>query len=782
MSGPGRLTLVSLLTAAVFLGLPEAADAQILKRLKEAATRAAEEEATSQVERMVRSGVACVFDDLDCIRRASDSGQDVYLTDPDGEPVVDDEGNTVSDPGQAAALLGAQPPSARPGEGAWANFDFVPGETVLLHADFADDNAGDFPRRFDLIQGSFEVIEWQGERYLRALSDGSFAIPLPETLPEKFTLETSVSVQHGNGYLRVTPGPAYHHRQRTYTGSAVSVEYAQAGVRPVREGPEALARHEHAVVSGAVVPLRVMADGDHMKVYLGERRVANVPNAVFPRSNTLFVAVGSAAEAHPILMGPVRIAGGGADLYDRLARDGRVATRGILFDVASDVIRPESTPTLTEIATMLQAHPALRIAIEGHTDSDGEDAFNQALSERRAAAVKAYLVRAHGIDASRLEAAGFGESMPVAPNDTPEGKQQNRLEVHTESETRNVLAEELAEEATAAGIDGGTINMLAWALIEALDDVSVIPADVRIKAQLATAFGATQASRGLREARTPERESADYTVYIQSDRFRLEADGFTMHWLPGDATTPPGMWFSDPATGQLSPVSLGEVDEALGDVVQHSGTQIRPSPGEPTREILGHTARAYTYRQTMDVRIPGFGAMAAAAAGGPDVAAVIVVEGTAWIAPDVPEADVVAAFYRNFAGGFGSPQSMLGGQTAGMAALAELGVPLETTEDIATYLIVALPPDAAGEADPELPRRTQIQVLQGRSTSKVTGLSTGPLDDDLFPTGPPPPPECDCSCDAFKALQEMDRNDPNAIARATCARQCMSRWVRCAMP
>jgi outer membrane protein OmpA-like peptidoglycan-associated protein len=126
------------------------------------------------------------------------------------------------------------------------------------------------------------------------------------------------------------------------------------------------------------------------------------------------------------MIGPVRIAAGGRDLYDALSRDGRVATHGILFATNSDVIRPESTPTLKEIGDMLAAHPELRLAIEGHTDSDGDDTYNQDLSERRAAAVKAYLVASHGVDAGRLQTAGFGESKPAADNGTPEGKQQNR--------------------------------------------------------------------------------------------------------------------------------------------------------------------------------------------------------------------------------------------------------------------------------------------------------------------------------------------------------------------
>jgi outer membrane protein OmpA-like peptidoglycan-associated protein len=147
---------------------------------------------------------------------------------------------------------------------------------------------------------------------------------------------------------------------------------------------------------------------------------------VFPRSDTLFVALSSANEKNPILIGPIRIAGGGRDLYDRLARDGRVATQGILFASGSARIRPESTPTLAEIGAMLGEHPDLRLAIEGHTDGDGDDAFNLDLSERRAAAVKVYLVEQLSIEGARLETAGFGEARPVAENDNPEGKQRNR--------------------------------------------------------------------------------------------------------------------------------------------------------------------------------------------------------------------------------------------------------------------------------------------------------------------------------------------------------------------
>ena len=416
--------LMIALIAVSSLSLPGSAEAQLLKKLKKAASDAIEGEAEAQVDRLVRNAIRCAVDDPVCYEEAKSSGEEVIFVDDDGKVITDEEGVPITDRDEAAAKA---PPPPAPGEGAWANYDFVPGEKILLYDDFSGDKVGDFPRRLDLVQGNWEIVEWQGGRYLRALSNGLIAIPLPETLPERFTFETSVNLTHGNAFVRVMPGRAYYGPARTYQGSVASVEFTRAGIRPVsNQGPTAMAQFGSERVSDAVVPFRVMADGEHMKVYLGEQRVANAPNAVFPRSDTLFLAASSANESHPILIGPIRIAGGGADLYDKLAAEGRVTTHGILFATNSDRIRPESTPTLEEIGAMLQEHTDLRLRIEGHTDSDGDEAYNQDLSERRAASVKRFLAERYGLDEARLETAGFGESQPVADNATPEGKQQNR--------------------------------------------------------------------------------------------------------------------------------------------------------------------------------------------------------------------------------------------------------------------------------------------------------------------------------------------------------------------
>jgi outer membrane protein OmpA-like peptidoglycan-associated protein len=101
-------------------------------------------------------------------------------------------------------------------------------------------------------------------------------------------------------------------------------------------------------------------------------------------------------------------------------------THGILFDVGSATIRPESTPTLTDIGRTLQQHATLRLRIEGHTDDTGTPEGNQTLSQQRAESVRAFLMAEYGVPADRLEAVGMGQTVPAAPNDTEEGRQTNR--------------------------------------------------------------------------------------------------------------------------------------------------------------------------------------------------------------------------------------------------------------------------------------------------------------------------------------------------------------------
>lgn len=97
----------------------------------------------------------------------------------------------------------------------------------------------------------------------------------------------------------------------------------------------------------------------------------------------------------------------------------------ILFDVNSAALKPQSMITLDQMADVMVKYPDSDILVKGHTDSTGSEKYNQELSERRSKSVKNYLV-SKGVSESRITAIGFGKTIPIATNDTVEGRGKNR--------------------------------------------------------------------------------------------------------------------------------------------------------------------------------------------------------------------------------------------------------------------------------------------------------------------------------------------------------------------
>jgi outer membrane protein OmpA-like peptidoglycan-associated protein len=115
-----------------------------------------------------------------------------------------------------------------------------------------------------------------------------------------------------------------------------------------------------------------------------------------------------------------------ADLQAKQTDRGVVVTLGdVLFDTGQATLKPGADLAINRLATYLSANPHTKVLIEGHTDSRGSDAYNEALSERRAHAV-AVALESRGIPADQVQPMGRGKGYPVASNDTPEGRQQNR--------------------------------------------------------------------------------------------------------------------------------------------------------------------------------------------------------------------------------------------------------------------------------------------------------------------------------------------------------------------
>jgi outer membrane protein OmpA-like peptidoglycan-associated protein len=113
-------------------------------------------------------------------------------------------------------------------------------------------------------------------------------------------------------------------------------------------------------------------------------------------------------------------------LIKKLLEEGQATTNEILFDVNKAIIQSSSFPILQQLGDALKDNPSLKIKIIGHTDADGEATDNMILSEKRANAVKSYLVEKFKISGERMTTSGMGESQPVSDNTSNEGKAKNR--------------------------------------------------------------------------------------------------------------------------------------------------------------------------------------------------------------------------------------------------------------------------------------------------------------------------------------------------------------------
>jgi outer membrane protein OmpA-like peptidoglycan-associated protein len=376
------------------------------KKLKQKAEQKIEQRVDRKTDQAMEKGldkVECAATDPECFEKAKAEGKEV---------------TTVDAPATSSAAKTSKPAPLKPGQGAWANYDFKPGDRILFADDFSKDEVGDFPRRFEFKAGQMEIVEWNDGRWLRA-AQGKFWIPLSETLPERYTVEFDLA---GNGNAMVITFDGKDDNQ-----TAARMEFGEYFGR-LRSGEIDAQGEFGAGIKTGEKPIHVAisVDGQHVKAYANEKRVFNAPNGNVGRSNKIFINMNGWTADMPRMIANVRIAAGGKKLYDALSEKGRVATQGVLFDTGSDRIRPESTPTLKEIGAMLKEHADLKLMIEGHTDNVGAAASNQSLSEKRAEAVRQHLISTYGVDASRLQSKGFGPSKPSTGNDTPEGRQQNR--------------------------------------------------------------------------------------------------------------------------------------------------------------------------------------------------------------------------------------------------------------------------------------------------------------------------------------------------------------------
>ena len=306
---------------------------------------------------------------------------------------------------------------------AYQNYDFMPGDKIIFEDDFRADTDDEFPARWKLVSGQAVVHKFEGEPAF-TLTNGNYARVAPRLtsdgyLSDPFTVEFD--------FFAVNGPDAFRHfivflknddDEKTVTfgfeTSTGGLEHDLGGRLPGDES-EFLQKWHHVALVHA---------NHQLKCYLDQYRTLVVPDFPFVPKSVGFGGI--ASEDEPLIFKDVVVAtGGGMNLVDKLAKDGKILTHGISFDVNQATLKPPSMATISEMVTLLKDQPSLKLEIGSHTDSAGDAARSLTLSQARANAVKKALTDA-GIDAARLTTKGYGATRPVDDNATPEGRANNR--------------------------------------------------------------------------------------------------------------------------------------------------------------------------------------------------------------------------------------------------------------------------------------------------------------------------------------------------------------------
>jgi len=319
-------------------------------------------------------------------------------------------------------------------------YDFIPGDKVILFDDFSQDAVGDFPALWTAnAAGEINTLNIAPGKWLNLNStDGNYFILKSIDFPKNFIIEFDIVPKKIGG--RIAAGLILYGEDKPKEmdvnphpgtgGILISIEKERWNTMGYKTS-------ENSTINGSSVinPVEpekvnhviIWAQNRRFRIYHKQAKVLDMPTNVFDgtKFNRLCFRLSRGASCGSYISN-LRITSAAPDMRSKLLTEGKLISYGIYFDVNKDVVKPESYGTLKEISTVLAENPEVKVKIVGHTDSDGADPANLDLSKRRGASVRSELVKNFGVDASRLESDGLGETQPVAPNDTPVNKALNR--------------------------------------------------------------------------------------------------------------------------------------------------------------------------------------------------------------------------------------------------------------------------------------------------------------------------------------------------------------------
>lgn len=312
----------------------------------------------------------------------------------------------------------------------WNRFDFVPGDKVIFEdGPDVSEEIGEFPSRWDLYNGNSEVMEVDGNLVVGFPQGGTIVPYLKNSkedyLPEVFTIELDVYFRAG-GSRRVWIDLFDKKNQRNTSQNKTIQFHVNSAEFEASEGtyPNKTGNYEEF---GGWRHLSIAFTKGKLKLYLDDTRLINIPHYKGNPTGITLEIDGYAADTPKDIqyVKNFRIAKGGVKYYDKVLSDGKIIVNGIKFDVNKASLKPESMGPINTIYKLMQKETDLNFSVEGHTDSDGGDEANMTLSKARGKAVMDRLIEM-GISKDRLRSNGFGESLPIDNNNTPEGKANNR--------------------------------------------------------------------------------------------------------------------------------------------------------------------------------------------------------------------------------------------------------------------------------------------------------------------------------------------------------------------
>jgi OmpA-OmpF porin, OOP family len=340
----------------------------------------------------------------------------------------------------------------------YSKFDFVPGEKMVAAEDFSQDAVGDFADKWN-TNGSGEIVTLSNTtgKFLMTKKETVFYPEWIKDLPDNFTLEFDLlcsekfSFYSGAFITGFSTAPKIGADFRKFARFGIG-KIDKGGGFEVGFHPEGAGgtqgtsffystfNHEEFLKNDAsqnqfsqpqkiMTHISIWRQKTRVRVYMDDKKIWDLPKAMADglKLNSLYFRNdGSENDNDTYYLGNVRLAVGAPDTRNKLISEGKFVTHGILFDVNSDKIKPESYGALKDIANVLNENTEVKVKIVGHTDSDGDDATNTVLSKKRAEAVKNALSKEFSIDMNRMETDGKGESQPIEKNNTSLGKANNR--------------------------------------------------------------------------------------------------------------------------------------------------------------------------------------------------------------------------------------------------------------------------------------------------------------------------------------------------------------------